>query len=188
MCAGVAAFPGHGTDADALVRRARMAMFDARRRGKDCTVFATELEAQRSARLALMLDLRRAIEQKALLLYCQPKVDLASRHVCGAEGLVRWQHPTQGMIPTEEFVRIAETSGLITPLTYRVLEAAFQQSYAWHESGLDQPLSVNLSACDLHDPALVDTLQGLFATWGTKPEWIQFELTESALMSGDTVN
>lgn len=182
LCAGIAAFPGHGADADSLVRRARMAMFEARRRGRDCMVFVAELEEQRCTRLALMIDLRRAIEQKALLLYCQPKIDLASKRVCGAEGLVRWLHPVQGMIPTEEFVRIAETSGLITPLTYRVLEAAFQQSYAWHDSGLDQPLSVNLSACDLRDPSLVDKLQGLFATWGTQPEWIQFELTESALM------
>jgi len=63
-----------------------------------------------------------------------------------------------------------------------VLEAAFQQSYAWHDTGLDQPLSVNLSARDLRDPALVDKLKSLFATWGTQPEWIQFELTESALM------
>lgn len=182
LCAGIAAFPGHGTDADALVRRARMAMFDARRRRTDFTVFSAALEEQRSARLALMIDLRRAIEQKALQLYCQPKIDLATRRICGAEGLVRWEHPSQGMIPTEEFVRIAETSGLITPLTYCVLEAAFQQSYAWHDSGLDQPLSVNLSACDLHDPELVGKLRDLFATWGAQPEWIQFELTESALM------
>ncbi|WP_232428943.1 putative bifunctional diguanylate cyclase/phosphodiesterase [Aromatoleum toluclasticum] len=182
LCAGIAAFPGHGADADALIRRARMAMFEAKRRGSDSAVFTPELEQQRTNRLALMIDLRRAIEQKALMLYCQPKIDLATKRIRGAEGLVRWQHPSQGMIPTEEFVRIAETSGLITPLTYHVLEAAFQQIYAWHDSGLDQPLSVNLSARDLRDPALIDKLKNLFSTWGTAPEWIQFELTESALM------
>ncbi|MBD5802249.1 Cyclic di-GMP phosphodiesterase Gmr [Azoarcus sp. Aa7] len=182
LSAGIAAFPGHGTDADSLIRRARLAMFDAKRGGRGCAVFTAELEQARSAHLALMIDLRRAIEQKELMLYCQPKIDLASKRIHGAEGLVRWQHPVQGMIPTEEFVRIAESSGLITPLTHRVLEAAFQQSYAWHDAGLDQPLSVNLSARDLRDPALIDKLKSLFATWGTQPEWIQFELTESALM------
>jgi len=182
LCAGIAAFPGHGTDPDSLIRRARMAMFEAKRRGSDSAVFTPELEQQRTNRLALMIDLRRAIEQKALMLYCQPKIDLATRRIRGAEGLVRWQHPSHGMIPTEEFVKIAETSGLITPLTYHVLEAAFQQIYTWHDSGLDQPLSVNLSARDLRDPAFIDKLKSLFSTWGTRPDWIQFELTESALM------
>ncbi|NMF87150.1 putative bifunctional diguanylate cyclase/phosphodiesterase [Aromatoleum petrolei] len=182
LCAGIAAFPGHGTDPDSLIRRARMAMFEAKRRGSDSAVFTPELEQQRTNRLALMIDLRRAIEQKALMLYCQPKIDLATRRIRGAEGLVRWQHPAHGMIPAEEFVKIAETSGLITPLTYHVLEAAFQQIYAWHDMGIDQPLSVNLSARDLRDPALIDKLKNLFSTWGTRPDWIQFELTESALM------
>lgn len=182
LSAGIAAFPGHGGDADTLIRRARMAMFEAKASGRDTAVFSAELEQRRTARLALMIDLRHAIEQKALLLYCQPKIDIASKRVCGAEGLVRWQHPAQGMIPTDEFVRIAETSGLITPLTYHVLESAFQQTYAWHDMGLDQPLSVNLSARDLRDPVLIDNLKSLFSTWGTQPDWIQFELTESALM------
>lgn len=182
LSAGIAAFPGHGTDADVLIRRARMAMFEAKRRGSASAVFTPELEQQRTNRLALMIDLRRAIEQKALLLYCQPKIELATRRIRGAEGLVRWQHPSHGMIPTEEFVRIAETSGLITPLTYYVLEMAFQQIYAWHDIGFDQPLSVNLSARDLRNPALIDKIKSLFSTWGTQPDWIQFELTESALM------
>lgn len=182
LSAGIAVFPGHGADADSLIRRARMAMFEAKSGGRDYAVFNAEHEKRRTARLAMMIDLRHAIEQKALLLYCQPKVNLTSKRVCGAEGLIRWQHPTQGMIPTDEFVRIAETSGLITPLTYHVLEAAFQQSYTWHDLGLDQPLSINLSARDLRDPALIDNLKSLFSTWGTEPDWIQFELTESALM------
>ncbi|WP_248280609.1 putative bifunctional diguanylate cyclase/phosphodiesterase [Aromatoleum aromaticum] len=182
ICTGIAAFPGHGADADSLIRRARMAMLEAKRRGSASAVFTPELEQQRTTRLALMIDLRRAIEQKALMLYCQPKIDLTTKRIRGAEGLVRWLHPSQGMIPTEEFVRIAETSGLITPLTYHVLEAAFQQTYEWRDIGLDQPLSVNLSAHDLRDPTLIDKLKNLFSTWGTQPDWIQFELTESALM------
>jgi EAL domain-containing protein (putative c-di-GMP-specific phosphodiesterase class I) len=117
-----------------------------------------------------------------LLLYCQPKVNIASRRVCGAEALVRWEHPVHGMILTSEFIPLAEQAGLITPLTDWMLESAFSQCYAWHEAGLDWPLAVNLSAHDLRDPDLVDRIRGLFSTWGIGPELIQFELTESALM------
>jgi EAL domain-containing protein (putative c-di-GMP-specific phosphodiesterase class I) len=139
-------------------------------------------EQQNTKRLELMSDLRRAIEQNELLLYCQPKVSIASRLVCGAEALVRWQHPLHGMISTGEFIKVAEQAGLITPLTNWVLESAFRQSYAWHESGLDRALAINLSAHDLRDLKLIDRIQGLFSTWGIGPELIQFELTESALM------
>src|SRR5574337_2168533 len=86
------------------------------------------------------------------------------------------------MLSTGEFIKIAEHAGLITPLTQWVLEAAFRQSYAWTEAGMNLPLSVNLSAHDLRDPRLLDRIKGLFDTWGTEPELIQFELTESALM------
>lgn len=88
----------------------------------------------------------------------------------------------KGMVPTGEFVKLAEHAGLITPLTHWVLEAAFQQRYSWHAAGLEQPLSVNLSAHDLRDPNLLGKLKGLFATWGAQADWIQIELTESALM------
>ena len=179
---GIALFPGHGTDPDVLMRRANAAMHQARRAAGGYAVYTCGLEQESTRRLALMGDLRRAIEHNELILYCQPKVDIVSRRVCGAEALVRWQHPQLGMLPTGEFIKFAEQGGLITPLTNWVLEAAFSQSYTWHEAGLDQPLSINLSAHDLRDPKLIDRIQGLFATWGTRPELIQFELTESALM------
>ena len=81
-----------------------------------------------------------------------------------------------------EFIKLAEQAGMITPLTYWMLDAAFGQSYTWQEAGIDLPLSINLSAHDLRDPRLIDRIKGLFATWGVRPEGIQFELTESALM------
>lgn len=179
---GIALFPGHGSEADSLIRRARVAMFDAKRAGHGYAVFTAHLDQECARRLAMMGDLRGAIEHSELTLYCQPKVHIASAQVCGAEALVRWQHPVLGMVSTAEFVKLAEYSGLITPLTYWVLETAFRQSYTWHEAGLDRPLSVNLSAHDLRDRKLINKIQGLFATWGAQPEWIQFELTESALM------
>jgi EAL domain-containing protein (putative c-di-GMP-specific phosphodiesterase class I) len=140
-------------------------------------------EQEHTRRLALMGDLHRAIEHNELRLYCQPKVAIASRRVCGAEALVRWQHPQHGMVSTAEFIQLAEQAGTITPLTNWMLEAAFSQSYAWQEAGLARALAVNLSAHDLYDPGLIDRIRGLFSTWGIAPALIQFELTESALMA-----
>lgn len=129
-----------------------------------------------------MGELRRAIANDELRLYCQPKVHFGSGHTCGAEALVRWQHPKHGMLATGEFIKLAEHAGLITPLIHWVLDAAFRQSYAWAGAGMGIPMSVNLSAHDLRDPQLVDRIKGLFATWGTRPDLMQFELTESVLM------
>ncbi|MCK0508038.1 putative bifunctional diguanylate cyclase/phosphodiesterase [Aromatoleum anaerobium] len=179
---GVAIFPGHGSDPDALIRRASMAAYQARRTAMGYALYAGSLDEDCTRRLTLMGELRRAITNDELRLYCQPKVDMASGRVCGAEALVRWQHPQAGLVSPGEFIKLAERAGLITPLTHWVLEAGFCQAYAWQESGLDRPLSINLSAQDLHDPSLLDRIRGLFATWGNRPELIQFELTESALM------
>lgn len=179
---GIALFPGHGADPDALIRRAKVAACEAKRTAEGYGLFAGTLDAECTRRLMLMGDLTHAIEHNELLLYCQPKVHIPSGDVCGAEALVRWRHPQHGMLSTGEFIKLAESAGLITPLTHWVLEAAFRQSYTWAEAGLAPPLSVNLSAQDLRDPTLLDRIKGLFATWGTPPDRIQFELTESALM------
>jgi diguanylate cyclase (GGDEF)-like protein len=182
-CIGIALYPNHASDPETLVRRANAAMHEARPGRGGYTLYTGSQEQEFTRRFKLMSDLRRAIEHDGLQLYCQPKVDIKSQSVCGAEALVRWQHPVHGIVPTIEFITLAEQAGLITPLTYWVLDAAFRQSHAWHEEGLDRALSVNLSAHDLHDPRLIDRLRGLFSTSGVKPESIQFELTESALMA-----
>lgn len=179
---GSALYPGHGGDADLLVRRARVAMAEARRGGHGQMLYSPQLDQAYAGRLSLMADLRQAIVQNGLSLYCQPKVHIASAQLSGAEALVRWQHPSLGIVSPSEFVTLAEYSGLITPLTQWVLEAAFRHRHAWHEAGLDVPLAVNLSAHDLLDPDLLPRIEGLAATWGAGPDWIQFELTESAFM------
>lgn len=179
---GIALFPGHGSDPDVLIRRASMAAYHARRQVGGYALYAGSQDRDCIRRLALMGQLHRAIHHDELRLYCQPKVEMASGRVCGAEALVRWQHPEAGLVAPGEFIKLAEHAGLITPLTHWVLEAAFQQAYAWQEAGLALPLSINLSAQDMHDPELIDRIQGLFATWGTRPDLIQFELTESALL------
>jgi diguanylate cyclase (GGDEF)-like protein len=179
---GIAMFPGHGNTADAIMRRAKIAAVQAKGTAARFTLYKGTVDQECTRRLALMSDLRAAIDKNELLLYCQPKVTIASGEVCGAEALVRWQHPQHGMIATGEFIALAERAGLIMPLTRWVLETAFRQSYRWYERGLRRPLSVNLSAQDLRDPRLVNRISSLFATWAMPPEMVQFELTESALM------
>ena len=179
---GIAMFPGHGDTADALMHRAKIAAAQARLTAAKFALYKGSADIECMRRLALMSDLRGAIDKNELLLYCQPKVTIASREVCGAEALVRWRHPQHGMVATGEFIKLAERAGLIMPLTRWVLETAFRQSHTWYEQGIHSPLSVNLSAQDLRDPHLVDRISSLFATWAMPPEMIQFELTESALM------
>ena len=180
---GIALYPGHGTNPDALLRRAKAAVNRAAPASEGYAFYTGGQEELNTRRLALMADLRRAIERDELLLYFQPKIDVASRRVCGAEALVRWRHPRLGMLSTIEFVTLAEQAGLITQLTGWVLDAAFRQSYDWREAGSNHALSVNLSAHDLRDPKLIDRIRGLFSTWGLSTDAIQFELTESAMIS-----
>ena len=180
--AGISLFPGHGAEADALIRRSSIALGHAKRSGSGHALFTGGLDLERAQRLSLLGDLRRAIESNELLLYCQPKMQIASHSLCGAEALVRWRHPHLGMINPGEFIKLAESNGLITPLTYWMLDASLRQGYAWREEGVAHSLPVNLSARDLRDPDLLERIKGSFATWGAQPDWIEFELTESALI------
>lgn len=180
---GVALFPDHATDADALMRRANAAVREINPTRGGYAIYTGGQEQKNTRRLALMGDLHRAIKNSELQLYCQPKVDIATRQVRGAEALVRWHHPHQGLIPTSEFIQLAEHAGTITPLTNWMLEAAFNCCEAWQKAGVQRSLAVNLSAHDLYDPGLIDRIRGLFATSGIAPSLIQFELTESSLMA-----
>ena len=186
VSAGIALFPGHGSDAKALLRRANAAVRKAKP-ARGGYAFYSGQEKENTLRLRLMGELRQAIERNELRLYCQPKATIASRQPCGAEALVRWEHPVRGSIPTGEFIKLAERAALITPLTTWMLKAAFSQAYAWYEAGLVRPLSVNLSVYDLRDARLIEHIRGLFSTWGLPPELIQFEITESALMEDPTL-
>jgi len=179
---GIALFPGHGTDPDALMRRATVAAREARQTPANYAIFNGNLDRECSRNLSLIADLHRAIADEQLRLYCQPKVDIASGVPCGAEALVRWAHPDQGLIGPDRFIKMAEKAGLITPLTNWVLGAAFRQIYVWQSDGVAIPLAINLSTKDLLDARLVDRIRGLFLTWGVDPANVQFELTESALL------
>jgi diguanylate cyclase (GGDEF)-like protein len=180
---GIALFPGHGSDAATLVRRSAAALHQSQHANGCYALHAGSLERDSHRRLRLIGDLHRAVRQHELQLFCQPKVDIRSGALCGVEALVRWEHPEHGMIPPTEFIPVAEQAGMITPVTQWIMDAAFHQSYLWHQAGIELPIAINLSAHDLYSPHVLDRVDGLFSTWGLAPELIQFELTESALMA-----
>jgi len=179
---GISLFPGHGSEADALVRRAAVAAREAKGKTANFAIFSGHLDRDCAQHLSLIAELHRAIARDELRLYCQPQLRIASGELCGAEALVRWAHPERGLVGPDDFIKLAESAGLITPLTYWVLGAVFQQAYAWQAEGRVLPLAVNLSVRDLVDPRLVERIRGLFVTWGVDPANLAFELTESALM------
>jgi diguanylate cyclase (GGDEF)-like protein len=177
---GVAVYPGHGDDAEALVRRASIAAREGFRKDLSYCVYTGATERENPARLSLAADLRAAIEARDLVLHYQPKVRLADWSHCGSEALVRWKHPERGLILPMEFVGLAEEIGLMGPLTYQVVDIAVRQQREWLPSGAT-PVAINLSARNLYDPGLFKALDGFFAV-GVPRELIHFEITESALV------
>lgn len=179
---GITLFPGHGSDPDALLRRANVARYGASRSAERLAVYAGSLDSDNAQRLVLMTDLRRAIDRDELLLLFQPKLRVHSRRVSGVEALIRWKHPERGLMSPGQFIGFAESTGLITRLTYWVLAAAVRESHAWHGAGRAVPIAINLSPHDIRDPHLFEQISRALETWGGSPDWIQFELTESCIM------
>jgi len=180
---GITSYPEHGEEADTLLQRADVAMYIAKRSHSGFAVYAFEQDHHSPDRLALIGDLRAAIERDELLLHYQPKVALASGAVVGVEALVRWQHPRQGLVLPDRFIPLAEQGGLINPLTRWVLAAALQQCRAWQDAGMDIPVAVNLSMRNLQNPRLAETAAELLTEWNVVPTSLRVEITESGLMS-----
>jgi diguanylate cyclase (GGDEF)-like protein len=180
---GVALSPEHGADAPTLLRRADVAMYVAKRTGTGVEVYASDHDRNSRRRLALIGDLRRAIASGELVLRYQPIADLRTGEVRAVEALVRWHHPRLGVVPPDEFVRLAEDTGLMQPLTAFVLESALRQRHAWRRSGYDFPVSVNLSMRNLHDVGLPDQVERLLRLWRLPPEALELEITESSIMA-----
>jgi len=185
---GISLFPEHGDDADALIRRAIIAARDSIHSGTEIMLYAGATERENPERLALIADLRRAIDHNEFLLQYQPKVDIHTRSVTGAEALVRWQHPQRGLIPPNKFIGLAEQTGLIKPLTEWVLNEAMRQSSQWQQSGLHIPVAVNLSARNLRDPLLPDKLYQRLAAWKLDPALLHIEITESVIMEDHSIS
>ncbi|GAB3846287.1 hypothetical protein GCM10027610_064110 [Dactylosporangium cerinum] len=170
--------PDRPPDADELLRNADVAMHMAKRQGRNrFAYFAPSMHAGLVEKLDLAHDLRGAVERHELLVHYQPFVDLADGTVVGAEALVRWPHPTKGLIAPDRFIPLAEESGLILPLGYAVLDTACRQAAAW--PGLK--ISVNLSPRQVQDPAVVLYVQQTLARSGLPPHLLTLEITESLL-------
>jgi len=180
---GIALYPAHGSDPMTLFRRADVAMYTAKRGRQGCALYDASHDQNSQRRLALLGDLRKAIAAQELRLYYQPKAELHTGQVSSVEALVRWQHPTHGFIPPDQFIPLAEQTGLIVPLTHWVVETAIQQCRRWLDAGLDLRVAVNLSMWNLRDTSLPETIAGLLAQYGVPPHLLCCEITESAVMA-----
>jgi len=183
---GIALSPDHGDDVATLLRRADVAMYAAKdgHAGAERTVvYAADRDHNSASRLSLVADLRSGIGGNELRLAYQPKACIAGGATCSVEALVRWQHPTRGLVPPDEFIGMAETTGLIGPLTDWVLRTALGQARAWLDEGLDLDVAVNISPYTLHDPAFPAHLARLLAEARLPASRLTLEITEGALMA-----
>ena len=180
---GVARFPLHGRDVDVLLQRADVAMYLAKGTGAPYAVYAPELDRHDAAGLTLLSELPRAMRNRELVLHYQPKLNVRTGELSGLEALVRWQHPTRGLIAPGEFVPAAEKTGLIQPLTRYVLDAALEQLARWNDDGYRFKVAVNLSMRNLHDPGLPAEVTRLLRRWDMPGERLTVEITESAIVS-----
>jgi diguanylate cyclase (GGDEF)-like protein len=179
---GLVLYPEHGNDAQTLLRRADIALYEAKASRQGVVVYQPGHDETHLHQLTLMSELRRSIERSELSLKFQPKIELSSGKVLHAEALLRWNHPTLGAVRPDEFIPLAEQSGFIRDISRYVLEESLRQNRAWLAAGLDIGVAVNLSAMDLMDADLADFIYARLAQHKVPPSQLILELTESALM------
>ncbi len=178
---GIACWPAHALEADALLSRAEVAMYAAKRRTAGAQLYEAALDSSSAETLSLLSQLRQAIERDELRLYVQPKIALDTLRLCGAEALVRWNHPTRGLVPPLQFIPFAEQTGFIRQVTLWVFAQAARQQQMLAAMGV-QRLSINLSTRDLLDPELPEKLDALLARHQARAQGFCLEITESAIM------
>ncbi|WP_030623783.1 putative bifunctional diguanylate cyclase/phosphodiesterase [Streptomyces sclerotialus] len=190
--AGVAVYPDHALDAEGLLRRADVAMYQAKRDRSGVELYEAKRDGNTPDRLGLLGDLRRALDAGEVELHYQPKVRFDGQ-VAGLEALVRWVHPDRGRVPPDEFIAIAESSGLMPRLTEYVLETALGQVARWRADGLEVPVAVNVSPRDVHTPGFAGAVAARLARHQVPPGALQLEITEHVLLedpqrAADTLN
>ena len=174
-------YPQHGNDPSLLLRNATAARHAARERRDGTSVYDPE-QAISASSLGELADLRKAILERQFSMVYQPKLDLKSNHICGAEALIRWHHPVRGFIPPDQFIPMAEESGLITSLTEWVMETAIKECARWRENGIPIGVSVNVSARDVLEVRFINALKEIAKTQLIPIESVTLEITESAVM------
>jgi diguanylate cyclase (GGDEF)-like protein len=181
---GVSIYPDDGRDAETLIKNADTAMYQAKENGRQSyQFFKRAMNVRAVERQSIEESLRRALPRQEFVLHYQPKVDLTTGAISGAEALVRWMHPTRGLIPPGQFIAIAEDSGLILPIGNWVLREACTQAKAWQDADLPvTTISVNVSAMQLREEGFVEGVFGILMDTGLDPRSLELELTESVLM------
>ncbi len=179
---GIALFPEHADNESKLMQCTDVAMYAAKKGTHATQAYDRDKDHNNVRNLTLSGGLRQAIEGDQLSLEYQPKLDLQTRAICSVEALARWIHPTQGLIPPDDFVPQAEQTGMIQPFTRWSFNAAFAQVAEWQGAGINMSLALNLSTRSLHDEELPSIVASLLGEWQINPHLITLELTESAVM------
>jgi diguanylate cyclase (GGDEF)-like protein/PAS domain S-box-containing protein len=183
---GIALAPEHGTSADALLQHADVAMYEAKRLGGGWRMFDVATGRAPAASVSRLAELRLALTNDELVLHYQPKIEVATRRITGVEALVRWAHPTRGLLLPAEFVPLAEHTGLIRPLTTFVLETALGQARRWRDDGHYLTVAVNVAARSLSDIDFSLEIERVLDRHGLAGDVLEVELTETGLMHDPT--
>jgi diguanylate cyclase (GGDEF)-like protein len=182
---GIALFPMQAEDAETLLRRADVAMYVAKENGGGYEIYEESFDQNNPQRLTLIGQVRPALETGEFVMYYQPKVRLLDGRVAGAEALIRWEHPSLGLVPPDEFIPLVEKTVLLRPLTYYVAESVLKQWREWADLGIRLPVAINVSPRSLLDQDFPDQIAGLLADWDVPPAFLRIELTEGFLL-GDS--
>lgn len=182
LTVGIVLFPAHGQEAETLLRRAEIAMYAARSAGRSVDIYTIGQDENHLRRISLLSELAVALEKDQLEIYYQPKMDLRTRRVRQVEALVRWLHPARGMVAPDEFISLAEQSGLIGQLTQLVLTKVIRQIRQWSSLGIDIAASVNVSALDLAEEGFAERVLELLRLNGVHPGQLTLEMTESTVI------
>jgi diguanylate cyclase (GGDEF)-like protein/PAS domain S-box-containing protein len=180
---GIALYPDDGKDVETLLRCADGAMYYAKVEKSGWAFYDSSRVRQDTARLTLMGELRGALDQRELVLYYQPKAVLADGEVHSVEALLRWNHRVRGLVPPDDFIPMAQQTGLIKPLTLYVIDEALRQCRLWQDDGLRLAIAVNLAARNLVDADFPSQVAGLLERWNVEPGLLEFEITESAMLT-----
>jgi len=184
---GISLYPDHGGDPQALTQHADVAMYTAKHAGGGVVAYRNHTRDRLGhGRLGLLSELQRAIDHNELILNYQPKVTLDDHKIVGAEALLRWEHPTLGLIPPGDFIELAEHTDLAGPITDFVLHKALVQCAQWHRKGLELSVAVNLSAGNLHDLRFPKMVAQALDTVGLDAAWLELEITENTVMADPT--
>jgi predicted signal transduction protein with EAL and GGDEF domain len=179
---GIAIYPEHGDDVETLIRHADVSMYVSKNTHTPI-VYAAAYDHHSLARLALVGELRQALETNELIVHYQPETDTATGDVHKVEALVRWQHPEHGLLNPDQFIPLAEQTGLIRELTRYVLDAALGQCHAWRAEGRELGVAVNITGRELVDLRFPDEVAELLSKWRIEPAQLELEITESTIMT-----